>query len=282
LTVEELAKDLTEGMTMRMKLYRWTVAAVVAGMALSVAAKAQSAEASCSPGSSVSGGSGVLAGVAYSAIAKTTFEQRLPDGNTIRGFIRTHMARDGAGKTMSEMGQGCARNENGVPEAQLYVNVFDPAAKTMMTWSVGSIVMPEVVQVLHVSTTPRKPLTPEELAAQGKASQRWLPLKSEFKTEDLGSRTIAGVEAHGSRMTRTIPPGEEGNELQLVTTTETWRSKKLGMTLSVITDDPRHGKTTYELEELVQGEPDPSVFAPPAGYKIKDITPPVETASTNR
>lgn len=267
---------------MRMKLCRWTVAAVAAGIALSVAAKAQSAEAPCSPGFGVSGDPGAFASVAYSATAKTTFEQHLPDGNTIRGFIRTRMARDGAGKMMSERGQGCVRDENGVREPQLYVNVFDTATKTMMSWYVGVTGMPDVVTVIHASTTPRKPLSPEELAAQRKASQPWQPLKNEFRTEDLGTRTIAGVEAHGSRTTRTIPPGEEGNELQLVTTTETWRSKKLGMTLSILMDDPRRGKMTYEVEELVQGEPDPSVFAPPAGYKIKEITPPVETASTDR
>jgi hypothetical protein len=245
-------------------------------------AKAQSSEAPCSPGAIGTGGAGPTGRIAYSATAKTTFEQHLQDGNTIHGFMRTHMARDGAGRTMFEMGQACVRDENGMLNAQLYVNIFDPATKTTMAWNVGNPAMSNIVRVSHVSGTPRKQLTPEELAARHKAlQQRWHVPQSEFKTDDLGTKTIAGVEAHGSRITRTIPPGEEGNELPLVTTTENWRSEKLGITLSIITDDPRRGKTIFEIEELVQGEPNPAVFAVPEGYKVEDVNP-VQTASSTQ
>lgn len=263
---------------MRMELCRWTVAAVTVGMTLAVGAKAQSSEPACSVGFNGVAGLGNWGRGAYYTTAKTTFEQLLPDGGKVSGFIRTHMAHDSAGRVRSETGQGCVRDENGEPRAQIGVNIFDPTTKTTMSWFVGNMGMPDVVRLVHATAKPRSQ-TPEELAAQRKLSQRWQPPKSEYKTEDLGTKTIAGIEAHGSRTTRTIPPGEEGNELQLVTTSETWRSEKLGFTMLSINDDPRRGKTTYEIEELVQGEPDPSVFAPPEGYKIKDITP-VETAST--
>jgi hypothetical protein len=265
---------------MRMKLCRWTMAAAAVGMVLSGAAKAQSSEPACSMGVGSAGGYGPWGRVAYTATAKTTFEQRLPDGNIVGGFMRTHVARDGAGKWISEMGQRCVRDENGEPRAQLYVSVFDPATKTTMNWNVGTDNMPKVVKVFHASTTPRKPLTPEELAAQRKAAERQQPPRNEYKTEDLGSKIIAGVEVHGSRTTRTIPPGEEGNQLQLVTTNEIWQSTKLGLVMMTVSDDPRHGKTTYEIEELDQNEPNPAVFAPPEGYKIEDHPADVITAST--
>jgi hypothetical protein len=174
---------------------------------------------------------------------------------------------------MSEFAPGCRRDENGVPQPQLMVTVFDPVAKTMLTWQTNAPFTDKVVHLSHASQTPPKPLTPEALAARRKISQTQQTQPSDYKTEDLGTRTIAGVEAHGSRTTRTIPPGEEGNELPLVTMNETWRSKELGVVLLGITDDPRHGRTTYEVEDLAVGEPDASLFAPPAGYKIVDNNP---------
>ena len=93
-------------------------------------------------------------------------------------------------------------------------------------------------------------------------------------------RTIAGVEAHGSRITRTIPAGEEGNELPLAVVDEKWFSLDLGCFLSVISDDPRHGRTTFEIQELSRTEPDASLFLPPPGYTIEDRNPQVGPTST--
>jgi hypothetical protein len=35
-----------------------------------------------------------------------------------------------------------------------------------------------------------------------------------------------------------------------------------------IDDDPRRGRTTFEIEELSRSEPESSTFAPPAGYTV--------------
>jgi len=107
------------------------------------------------------------------------------------------------------------------------------------------------------------------MAERRKEMQLMQPPRSEFKTEDLGTKTIAGIEAHGSRTTRTIPAGEEGNEVPLVTVQEIWRSQKLGLTLMGTMDDPRSGRRTYEVEEFTEGEPDASLFTPPEGYRVE-------------
>jgi hypothetical protein len=252
-----------------------TVAAILAGIALTgAAASAQNPEPACSVGVSnlIGYGGPRKINVPYIATAKTTFEQRLPDGNSVRGYIYTHQARDSAGRTMSEMAQGCRLDENGVPQPQLSVSVFDPATNTSLFWQVG-INTDKVARISYHLKTPRKTLTPDELAARRKASESQQPPSSEFKSEDLGKRAIAGVVAHGSRTTRTIPAGEEGNELPLVTITETWNSKELGLVVLGIKDDPRRGRITYEIEELSRTEPDRSVFTPPEGYRIEDRAP---------
>jgi hypothetical protein len=86
--------------------------------------------------------------------------------------------------------------------------------------------------------------------------------------EDLGSDTILGVEVRGTRITRTVPAGREGNDVPLVTTSEIWSAPRLGLTLREVTDSEQSGKTTREAVNLDLSEPDPSLFQPPEGYEI--------------
>jgi hypothetical protein len=268
---------------MRTATYRWVVG-VVSVMVLGRVAGAQSAEPACSVGYQpvMSYGPVGKSSVAYSAVAKSTFEQKLGDGSYVRGYAVTHEARDGAGRTLEEMAMSCRRDENGTPRPQLNVNVFDPVTKTSLNWQVNNSYAEKVVHVFH-QPPPAKPLTAEELAARRKLAQSHAQqtpcLVPKAEDGDLGTRMIAGVEAEGKRTTRTIPAGEEGNELPLVITTERWTSKELGLVLLGISDDPRRGRSTFELEELTVGEPDASLFAPPAGYKIVDPNPPVDSAT---
>jgi hypothetical protein len=79
-----------------------------------------------------------------------------------------------------------------------------------------------------------------------------------------------GVEVRGRRVTLTTPVGRVGNDVPLVRTVETWRAPSLGAVLRRIVDDPRTGKSDFEVVSLDLNEPDPSVFAPPEGYQVID------------
>ncbi len=241
------------------------------GIALGGVAGAQSAEPACSVGfaNAVSFGVDRWGSTPYVATAKTSFEQRLPDGSYVRNYAVTRQARDGAGRTRSEQPIACWRDEHGVPLLWLHVTASDPAAKTVLMWDVNNHASDKVAHVLHAAQSAPKRMTPEEQAARRKRAEAKQP-GGEDKTEDLGMRTIAAVEAHGVRTTRTIPAGEEGNELALVTTHEMWIAKDPDVIVLAISDDPRRGRTTYEVEELAVGEPDAAMFAPPPGYKIVD------------
>jgi hypothetical protein len=86
--------------------------------------------------------------------------------------------------------------------------------------------------------------------------------------EDLGTDTILGVEVHGTRYTYTVPAGQEGNDVPLVTTSENWMAPGLGLTLRTISDSPQSGRTTREAVSLDLSEPDPAAFQPPEGYEV--------------
>jgi len=265
------------------KIFRWVSSTgIAAGMLLGSAAVAQSSEPMCSMGFNYFMGYGSInsSKLPYSATAKTSFEQRLPDGSYIRAYAISHQARDSSGKTRSEMAQNCYRGEDGQPELQYSVSVYDPAAKTSLSWQMNPYNVPKVASMYHQpEMLPRKPLTPAELEARPKMQQARQIDRKEYKTEDLGMRSLAGIEAHGSRTTRTIPAGEEGNELPLAIVNETWNSKELGLVMMAVSDDPRHGRTTFEIQEVNRAEPDPSLFVPPADYKVEDRTPVVPASA---
>jgi len=103
--------------------------------------------------------------------------------------------------------------------------------------------------------------------------------------EELGTTTIQGMEAKGTRITTTIPAGAEGNDAPLVITNEIWRaaaSNFRDLTLREVTDDPRSGKRTRELKNFAQGDPDPSLFEPPQGYEIVKEDPPQVVCSSGQ
>jgi hypothetical protein len=253
-----------------MRSFRWLAAGVVAA-GVSVGAAAQNGEAVCSLGNSagVNYGAGYGSKIPFSLTAKSSFEQQLADGSYVRGYSLTTLARDGKGRTMSEFVQRCYRKQDGQLAEQYSVNIWDPVTKTSLMWEVypGSDKVARETSSDDRFERPR--LTAAELEERRKEMREMEPPASETKTETLGERTIAGVEAKGTRTTRTIPAGAEGNELMLKTTQEMWVSKELGLTMLAITDDPRTGRRTYEVQGLTQGEPDASIFTPPAGYRVE-------------
>ena len=93
----------------------------------------------------------------------------------------------------------------------------------------------------------------------------------ELHEEDLGERTIEGVIAKGTRQTRTIKPGEIGNERAIEIVYEHWESPELGVTIESRRSDPRSGVTTYKLTNIQRTEPLPTMFEPPAGYDVVDM-----------
>jgi hypothetical protein len=88
--------------------------------------------------------------------------------------------------------------------------------------------------------------------------------------EDLGSQTIEGVKAEGTRSTVTIPAGKVGNDKPLAIVSERWVSSELGLTVLSRHSDPRLGTTTYRLTGIDRREPPAALFETPAGYTVEE------------
>jgi hypothetical protein len=208
--------------------------------------------------------------VPFTAVIKETFDQKLADGNSIHGTVHYRIARDSAGRTMAQMPILCYTGEDGHRHQSYQVHVYDRSTNTNESW-VLSGGQPKIATIYHMPA-PQPPSQAElaAMTANAHARQTTMP---QWQTEKLGTREFQGLSATGTRRTQTIPAGEEGNALPLIMVNESWISRELNVTVMSIRDDPRQGRTTAEIEELHQGDPDPAIFSPPEGYIIKEQNP---------
>jgi hypothetical protein len=85
---------------------------------------------------------------------------------------------------------------------------------------------------------------------------------------------VSGIFAEGTRTTRVIPIGMEGNDREIRVVTEQWVSPDLKIVVARSLDDPRYGQSTMEVSELQRGDPEAALFQVPADYKMV-VQPPV-------
>ena len=212
-------------------------------------------------------GSAYKANVPYSATVLTTHELKLADGNAIHGSVTTHQARDSAGRTRSEVTSGCVTGPDGKLEPLVRVSVYDPATRTTLSWAVNDPNV-KVVSVMHqpepALVAPPTPAARQQQMAQARQQRQ----QNQFRNENMGSRNIAGVTTDGTRTTHTVPAGEIGNDQPMEIVDEIWIAKDLGLAMLAVNDSPTNGRTTTEVMELNQAEPDAALFAAPAGYKV--------------
>jgi hypothetical protein len=86
----------------------------------------------------------------------------------------------------------------------------------------------------------------------------------------LGEQMMDGVRVVGTRRQYTLAAGAIGNEKPIVMTIEQWFSPELGIIVSKTGQAATGGGSIYRLDHIVQGEPDPGLFAVPADYSRRE------------
>lgn len=108
------------------------------------------------------------------------------------------------------------------------------------------------------------------ITKEGAASKETSSPDGKKKIESLGKQTIEGVEAEGTRSTRSIAVGEIGNTLPIEIIEESWYSPDLQVLVMTKHSDPRSGVRTYRLTHIERSEPQRSLFEVPADYTFQD------------
>jgi hypothetical protein len=88
---------------------------------------------------------------------------------------------------------------------------------------------------------------------------------------DLGERTIQNILTRGCRVTTVIPPLSMHNDQALTITDDWWSSLQFRITLLHVYHDPNGTDEIEQLDKIVLGEPDLSLFQPPSGYAVRDM-----------
>jgi hypothetical protein len=207
-------------------------------------------------------GGKIVTGAPFSGVAVTQSTQTLADGNHITRKTQSTLFRDSQGRFRKEVtlsGFGPLANSG---EPKSFVVISDPVAKANF--------------VLHPETKVAEKMDHAHRGTKGPAkAEKWQARQEEeiasgnLKKEDLGTQVIAGVSAQGTRLTRTIPAGQIGNEKPILIMHETWFSNDLQMVVMSKRSNPWAGETTYTLTNIQRTEPAPGLFAVPSDFTVK-------------
>jgi len=220
-------------------------------------------------------GGKTVTGAPFSASVSTQTTQTLADGNTIEHSTTGTFARDSQGRTRREMtlpaiGPFAASGET--PPHMVEINdavagvhyILDPSRKVAHK-------MERRGRGKHANITTSGPvqIPDDQTAGVAIAVQPGPNDKNEVTTTSLGTQTINGVEAQGTRYTRTIPAGQIGNSKPITIVTERWYSPDLQMVVMSKRTDPMNGDSVTQFTDIQRGEPDPTLFQVPSDYTVK-------------
>jgi hypothetical protein len=206
---------------------------------------------------------GAVKGAPFSAQVIFESTQTTASGLHISHKLTGALYRDGEGRTRQEMPR------DGTAEIVL---INDPVAGTA---SKLHMFQHTVLKVSYggAAQTNREREEKEiaEKMAQGAAARQSSPGTGvQRKSESLGTQSIEGVQAQGTRYTVTVPPGTEGNDQAFDIVSEKWYSSELKMVVMMKRSDPRTGDSVYRLTGINRGEPDHAVFEAPSDFTVRE------------
>jgi hypothetical protein len=219
----------------------------------------------------------VVKGAPFTAQRTEESTQTLGDGTHINHKSSISYARDSAGRVRREDDE--------------WITIYDPVAnvsyrlnKKNHTGNKVELLRGEAkikLDEINQERADQLKVQSEKALAEDKARQenavvisdqgadgRVYSFRKDGNEEALGSQVVNGVMADGMRTTYTIPAGDFGNDRPITSTTESWYSPDLHLTVMYKHSDPREGDVVTQYTGIKRAEPDPSLFQMPAGYTL--------------
>jgi hypothetical protein len=219
----------------------------------------------------------VIKGAPFTAQRTEESTQTLGDGTHINNKSSISYARDSAGRVRREDDE--------------WITIYDPVANSTYRLNKKNHTGSKVDFIrgaakirfdeINQESADQLKAESEKALAEAKAQQgnsititndgpdgRQYSFRKDGTEESLGSQVVNGVMADGTRVTTTIPAGDFGNDRPITTTTESWYSPDLHLTVMYKRSDPREGDVTTQYTGIKRAEPDPPLFQMPAGYTL--------------
>ncbi|MGA3010921.1 MAG: hypothetical protein ABSD72_11735 [Terracidiphilus sp.] len=239
----------------------WRVFALIAIVALPVLGQtpaAQTSPAAISKPSPVSR-------LPYMAEFKILRTKPLPNGTAVTRESTVITARDSQGRHMTAT---TAIPTSADETATTHFHVFDPVAHVIFNWSFPG----------REATVMAIPFSGMFLSGCSVMGAGIASANAKNTVEDLGTTSIMGVDARGSRTTTTeeeLIRKHNKHKPQArtieVSFAEFWKATApglAGLVVREVTENAQSGKSSKELVNFRQAEPDAAVFRPPIGYVI--------------
>ena len=207
--------------------------------------------------------------VPYSADDVVETTQLLSDGNRIVRKATGRIYRDSEGRTRRERPVLRSPATSVTPDdAPRHVTINDPVARI-------HYVLDPLRKTARKFSFPSQPerVSRTKTGAPPPPSARTVTERRQITTEPLGTETIEGLEAQGTRHTITIPAGQQGNDLPIQLIDEQWYSPALREVVLSKHNDPRFGETVSRLTNISLEEPDASLFEIPPDYTVEELQP---------
>jgi hypothetical protein len=217
----------------------------------------------------------VVMGAPFSATASSQTTQTLQDGTTINRTTSSVLYRDSQGRSRRDVtlsGFGWLQTSG---KAHTMIMIGDPVA------GAHYLLDPEQ-KVAHKMTPPTGGKGGASSNGNAQTFQQRMQQRlakeeasGQVKKESLGTQTIKenGLNAEGTRITRTIPAGQVGNDKPIQVVFERWYSPDLQIVVKSTRTDPRFGTTTYVLTNVQRTEPAAALFTVPSDYTVKEGGP---------
>jgi hypothetical protein len=204
-------------------------------------------------------GGKVVTGAPFTAVAVSETIQTLADGNHITRKTQTNLFRDSEGRFRKEVTLPAIGPLATLGQPNIFVFIKDPVAGT------NFILHPDVKIAEKMEAPASKMNT---MKGNIQYQQQQAIAEGSMEKEDLGTQTMAGLSAQGTRITHTISPGQMGNEKAMTVVFEQWYSNDLQMVVMSKRSDPRFGDTTYTVTNIQRSEPAASLFTVPSDYTV--------------
>jgi hypothetical protein len=214
----------------------------------------------------------VVKGAPFSATASSETKQTLQDGSNIVRTTSSTLYRDSQGRSRREVtlsGFGPLQTSG---KAHTMITIGDPVA--------GVHYMLDPVQKVAHKMTPKGAKGGAWANGNQQAFEQRMQkhmakeeASGELQKESLGTQSINGVNAEGTRITRIIPAGQIGNDKAIQIVFERWYSPDLQIVVKSTRTDPRFGTTTYTLTNVQRAEPAATLFTVPSDYTVKEGGP---------
>lgn len=194
----------------------------------------------------------------YSAEAVTETTQSLADGTRISRRSTTRIYRDSRGWIRREVTMGDIAGIAIAGQPLSAITITDPdARRTYMIDANGKASAMD-------SPPPGRPFGAGGPAPSGALPTPTIEQRGSAappREQPIGTRTIEGIRAEGTRRITTIPAGVIGNDRPIETIVERWFSPELGVVLLRRQVDPRFGETTFQLTNISRAEPPAALFS---------------------